>query len=73
MCQDFEKGYDVFRVLWLYIPPNMCNDFSIYKKHVDAIGYVRSRSNASDEVLVFGDFNMAKLEWSDIGHRDFLL
>lgn len=57
------KGVTFF-VYCGYVPPDKSNDLTVYEKHVAAITFVRSKSDPSDVVLVFGDFNLPLLKWT---------
>lgn len=47
-----------------YIPPDKSNDIAVYQAHVNAIDFIRNRSNPADVFLVGGDFNLPKLRWT---------
>lgn len=48
----------------LYLPPDRLGDSELIDQHIDSLFWVVSKMNATDEILVVGDFNLASVNWS---------
>ena len=54
-----------------YIPPNRNIDF--YNEFVKSIESFSSSLNPSDEILIFGDFNIPNIKWTPHDEENFLI
>ncbi|XP_062557283.1 uncharacterized protein LOC134222155 [Armigeres subalbatus] len=48
----------------LYIPPDCVRDDSLVEAHTQSVLSVIEMTNASDEIIIIGDFNLPGISWS---------